>query len=183
MRKWAELLAHIHNSNSQYNLPEIGKKFADKANRPSVAEHFQEPSVRKTVGVPRRLINECDELLRELELYVVTTAKHHDIHTVCCLRPTPGESHDINGVPRLQKGVSYARLVKCPRESAGRRPGNGGHKTGNVRLPWAFSDAAVLVPRRNPSGQTYLTKLVREHVKPKPCRSSRLSWAGPCIAR
>src|SRR6266498_5358467 len=31
VRKRAELLAHIHNTNSQYNLPEIGKKIAYKA--------------------------------------------------------------------------------------------------------------------------------------------------------
>jgi Transposase IS116/IS110/IS902 family len=28
MRKRAELLAHIQNTNSQYNLPEIGKNIA-----------------------------------------------------------------------------------------------------------------------------------------------------------
>jgi hypothetical protein len=32
-RKRAELLAHIQHTNSQYNLPEIGKKLAYKANR------------------------------------------------------------------------------------------------------------------------------------------------------
>ncbi len=49
MRKRAELLAHIQNTHSQYNLPEIGKKVAYKANREGVAEHFPEPSVRKTI--------------------------------------------------------------------------------------------------------------------------------------
>src|SRR5919108_876793 len=39
MRKRAELLAHVHNTKSQYNLPEIGKKIAYKANRAGVAEH------------------------------------------------------------------------------------------------------------------------------------------------
>src|ERR671935_917792 len=33
MRKRAELLTHIQHTNSQYNLPEIGKKLAHKANR------------------------------------------------------------------------------------------------------------------------------------------------------
>ena len=33
MRKRSELLAHIQNTNSQYNLPEFGKKLAYKANR------------------------------------------------------------------------------------------------------------------------------------------------------
>src|SRR2546428_6918222 len=40
MRTRAELLAHLHKTNSQYNLPEIGKKIADKANRDGVAERF-----------------------------------------------------------------------------------------------------------------------------------------------
>src|SRR5262250_2244634 len=33
MRKRADLLAHVQNTNSQYNLPAIGKKIAYKANR------------------------------------------------------------------------------------------------------------------------------------------------------
>lgn len=44
MRKRAELLAHVQNTNSQYNLPEIGKKIAYKANREGVAERFSDPS-------------------------------------------------------------------------------------------------------------------------------------------
>src|SRR3989441_13233189 len=32
-RKRGELLAHVHNTNSQYNLPAIGKKIAYKSNR------------------------------------------------------------------------------------------------------------------------------------------------------
>jgi hypothetical protein len=55
--KRAELLAHIHNTNSQYNLPEIGKRLAYKANREGVAEHFPDPSVRKTIAVNVSLID------------------------------------------------------------------------------------------------------------------------------
>src|SRR5262249_12058398 len=44
MRKRSELLAHVQNTNSQYNLPEIGKKIAYKANRQGVAERFSDPS-------------------------------------------------------------------------------------------------------------------------------------------
>src|SRR5262245_44039816 len=43
MRKRAELLTHVQQTNSQYNLPEIGKKIAYKANRPAVAERFADP--------------------------------------------------------------------------------------------------------------------------------------------
>src|SRR5207247_2429774 len=51
MRKRAELLAHVQNTNSQYNLPEIGKKIAYKANREGVAERFADPAVQKSMEV------------------------------------------------------------------------------------------------------------------------------------
>src|ERR687891_2705617 len=37
-RKRAELLAHVQNTNSQYNLPEIGRRLAYPANREGVAD-------------------------------------------------------------------------------------------------------------------------------------------------
>src|SRR5437879_442557 len=81
VRKRAELLAHIHNTNSQYNLPEIGKKLAYKANREGVEEHFPDPSVRKTIEVDVSLIDHYDQLLGEVELYITRTAKAHDVQT------------------------------------------------------------------------------------------------------
>jgi transposase len=39
-RTRGELLAHVQNTNSQYNLPAIGKKIAYKTNRDGVAERF-----------------------------------------------------------------------------------------------------------------------------------------------
>src|SRR5262245_1861648 len=54
MRKRAELLVHVQNTNSQYNLPEIGKKIAYKANRDGVAARVDDPAVHKTMeGRPR----------------------------------------------------------------------------------------------------------------------------------
>jgi len=66
-RKRAELLAHIQNTNSQYNLPEIGKKIAYKANRGGVAEQFPDPAVHKSVEVDLALIDFYDQLLRDVE--------------------------------------------------------------------------------------------------------------------
>jgi hypothetical protein len=45
MRTRAELLAHIHKTQSPYNLPEMGKKSADKAHREGVAERLPAPAV------------------------------------------------------------------------------------------------------------------------------------------
>src|SRR5262244_3432249 len=74
-RQRAELLAHIQNTNSQYNLPEIGKRLAYRANREAVADHFPDPSVRKAIEVDVSLINHYDQLLGEVELYITRSAK------------------------------------------------------------------------------------------------------------
>ena len=64
-RKRAELLTHVQHTNHQYNLPEIGKKIAYKANRDGVAERFPEPAVQKSIEVDLALIGSYDNLLRE----------------------------------------------------------------------------------------------------------------------
>jgi transposase len=178
MRQRAELLAHIQHTNSQYNLPEIGKKIAYKANRAGVAERFPEPAVQKSVEVDLALIDHYDQLLRSVELSILHTAKQHNANTLYLLRTVPGigeilslvllyEIHDIQRFPRVQDFVSYCRLVKCARESAGKRYGTSGAKIGNAYLQWAFSEAAVLFLRTNPAGQKYLARLEKKHGKGK----------------
>ena len=77
------------------------------------------------------------------------------------------EIHDIGRFPSVQDFASYARLVKCAKESSGKRIGTAGSKIGNVHLKWAFSEAAVLFLRHNPRGQSFLKKLQRKHGKGK----------------
>jgi transposase len=173
-RKRAELLAHIQNTNSQYNLPEVGKKLAYKANRTGVAERFPDPAVQKSMDVDLALIGYYEPLLRDVELTIVQAAKQHDAQTLYLLQTIPGigkilslvllyEIHDIQRFPRVQDFVSYCRLVKCAKESAGKRYGFSGTKIGNAYLKWAFSEAAVLFLRENPPGQKYLTRLEKKH--------------------
>jgi transposase len=178
MRKRAELLTHVQQTNSQYNLPEIGKKIAYKGNRDGIAERFPDPAVQKSIEVDLALMGYYDELLRDLELSIVQTAKQHDANTLYLLQTVPGigkilslvllyEIHDIARFPRVQDFVSYCRLVKCAKESAGKRYGTSGTKIGNAYLKWAFSEAAVLFLRANPNGQKYLARLENKHGKGK----------------
>ena len=173
-RKRAEMLAHIQNTNSQYNLPEIGKKLAYKANRAGVAERFPDPAVQKSIEVDLGLIGYYDQVLNDLELTLVNTAKQHHAQTLYRLQSVPGigkilalvllyEIHDIVRFPRVQDFVSYCRLVKCTKESAGKRDGTSGAKIGNAYLTWAFSEAAVLFLRNNPAGQKYVARLEKKH--------------------
>jgi transposase len=173
-RERAELLAHVQNTNSPYNLPEIGKKLAYKANRDGVAERFPDPAVQKSVEVDLALIDYYDQLLRDVELTIVQTAKQHHAQTLYRLQSVPGigkilslvllyEMHDMTRFPRVQDFVSYCRLVKCAKESAGKRSGTSGAKIGNAYLKWAFSEAAVLLLRNHPAGQKDLARLEHKH--------------------
>ena len=65
----------------------------------------------------------------------------------------------------MQDFVSYCRLVKCAKESNGKRLGTAGKKIGNVHLRWAFAEAAVLFIRQSQPGKTYFTKLEHKHGK------------------
>src|SRR5262245_55333805 len=124
------------------------------------------------------MIDAYDRLLTDLELYIVQTAKQQDANTLYRLQTVPGigkilslvllyEMHDIHRFPRVQDFVSYCRLVKCAKESAGKRLGTSGKKIGNAYLKWAFSEASVLFLRNNPAGQKHLARLEHKHGKGK----------------
>jgi len=188
-RQRAELLAHIHNTHSPYNRPEIGKKIASKANRAGVAERLPEPAVQKSVEVDLARIDHYDQLLRSVELSILHTAKQHNANTLYLLRTVPGigeilslvllyEIHDLQRFPRGQDFVSSCRLVKWAREAAGKRYGTSGAKIGNAYLQWALSEAAVVVLRTNPAGQKYLARLEK-----KPGQGKALTVLAPKLAR
>ncbi len=178
MRRRAELLTHIQNTTSQYNLPPLGAKIAYKANRAGVADRFPDPTVRKSIEADLALIDDYDQLLPDLELFLVRSAKLHDSNAFYRLRSVPGigkilalvilyEIHDIRRFPSVGDFVSYARLVRGTKESAGKRLGTSGKKIGNVHLKWAFSEAAVLFLRANPPAQMLQKRLQARHGKAK----------------
>jgi transposase len=178
MRKRAELITHIQNTASQCLLPRFGKKIAYHGNRTNLAEHFTDPEVRKSIETNLSLLDHYDRLLTDLELHLTRSAKVHDVNAFYRLRSVPGigkilalvllyEIHDIHRFPRVQDFVSYCRVVKCAKESDGKHYGYAGTKIGNAHLKWAFSEAAVLSLRQNPTAQQYVVRLAQKHGKPK----------------
>src|SRR4029453_13288031 len=77
------------------------------------------------------------------------------------------EIHQIDRFPRVQDCASSCRLVKCAKESAGKRSGTSGTNIGNAPLKWACSEAAVLFLRDHPAGQQFRTRLEKKHRKGK----------------
>jgi transposase len=178
VRKRGELLAHIQNTRAQYNLPAFERRLAYPANRDGVSAHFSDPSVRKSVEVDLALIGQYDTLIVDLELTIVREAKRHDAEAFHRLRSVPGigkvlaltilyEIHDVARFDRVQEFASYARLVKCKKQSGGKTLGTGGAKMGNVHLKWAFSEAAVLFLRHTKDGKKILAGIEKKHGKGK----------------
>jgi transposase len=168
------LLAHVQQTNRPYNLPAIGNKIADKANRDGVAERFTDPAVQKSIAVDLALLGYYDELLRDLERTIGKAAKPHDAKTLYRLRTVPDlgkilslvlldDIHDIERFPRVQDFASYGRLVKCAKASAGKRSGTSGTKIGHAPLTGAFSEVAIVCLRENPTGQKFLASLENNH--------------------
>jgi transposase len=178
VRKRGHLLAHIQNSHHQYNLAAPTRNIARKCNRVGLVESFDDPAVRKSLAIDLDLVGHLDKLINDLELYLVRCAKDHNANAFYLLRTIPGvgkilaltilyEIHDIGRFPSVQDFSSYSRLIKCAKESAGKRMGTSGGKIGNVHLKWAFSEAAVLFLARNEKGKQLLARLTRRHGKGK----------------
>src|SRR5262249_21435173 len=143
VRRRAEALAHLVNTNSQYNLPALTKKLSYAQNRAELdlPARFADPSVRANVEVDLALIDAYDVQIGRLELYLSRTAKVDDAQAYARLQSIPGvgkvlalvllyEIHDVKRFAEAGQFLSYARLVRCVHESAGKRQGTGGNKIG-----------------------------------------------------
>jgi transposase len=178
VRKRAELLGHIQNTTHQYNLPPLSRNIRFKGNREGLIERFRDECVQKSVEMNISLIDQYNLILLKLERYIRKKAKAHDHEALLRLLSVPGigqtlalvilyEIHDIRRFPRVQDFVSYSRLVKPSKESAGKIYGHSGNKIGNAHLKWAFSEAAVSMLIRMPDVKKYKEKLQRKHGKAK----------------
>src|SRR5262249_33903492 len=144
----------------------------------AIAQRFSDPSVRKNVEVDLALVNTYDTHIGDLELYLARTAKVDDPQAFHRLRSVPGigkvlalillyEIHDIRRFPEVGEFLSYARLVRCVHESAGKKLGYGGKKIGNAHLKWAFSEAVCLLLRSYPVVKIWLARKQKKHGKKK----------------
>ena len=179
VRKRGQLLAHLQNLTHTYQRGAFEKRIAYPSNREGVVAHFAgEPRVQANAALDLALLAKYDALLVELEAELVRKAKREAPTGFHLLRSIPGigkvlamtivyELHDVARFERVQQFASYARLVKCAKESAGKRKGTSGAKMGNVHLKWAFSEAAVLFVRHSAEAKALLARLARRHGKGK----------------
>ena len=101
------LLAHIHNTLSQYNLPAQTKNLRYAVNREPLRRAFPDPSVQRSIDLDLSRIDFYDDQLSKLEWYLKQAAKAVDKNTIIRLKSINGvgdilslvilyEIHDFN---------------------------------------------------------------------------------------
>jgi transposase len=179
VRQRAQFLTHIQNTNSQYNLPPLTKRLSYARNRtdPQIVERFPFESVQRSMRSDLKMIDVLDDEVRELELYLTRHAKLDDPQTYHLLKTVPGigpilalillyEIHQIDRFPEVGNFLSYARLVRCAHESAGKVKGFGNKKIGNGHLRWALGEAACLMLRGHEPAKRWLQRKEKKVGKP-----------------
>jgi transposase len=178
VRRRSELFSHIRIVFHQLNLPAPTGQLHYAGNRSGLAEAVPDPVVRASIEADLAMAARLDEIIRSLERTIRHQAKVDDPETYKRLQTIPGvgrilaltllyELHDISRFPRVQDFLSYARLVKSQKSSAGKVMGTSGAKIGNAHLKWAYSEAAVLFLQKNPPGQRLINRLRSKHGRGK----------------
>ncbi len=178
VRHGANLKAHVCNTTSQYNLPANKVNLKNICAREQIRSSFPDAVVQRNIDLDMAVLDCYVQELSKLEWFLEQQAKVHNPVHLHILRSISGvgrilaltiiyEVGDIRRFDSVQKFASYARLVKCKAESAGKSYGTQGNKIGNAHLKWAFSEAAVLYLRGNKKAQRYLQKLQKRMSKAK----------------
>jgi transposase len=173
-RTRGDLVAPVHQTNRQYNLPAIGQHIAYNTNSGGVAARCADAAGHKSLAVERALRTYDDALRRAVERTRRNTATHHAANTRALLHPVPGigtllslvlldEIPPIDRFPRGQDCASSGRLVTCAKASAGKRAGTAGTTIGQAPLTWAFAEAAVVCRRDHPAGPTGRRRSEKKH--------------------
>jgi hypothetical protein len=84
VRKRAELLTHIQNTNTQYNLPAFEERIDKTRDRGAIIEHFDDSSIQMSMAADVALIGAYDEVIRDLELFLLHEVRKDHGHTSRC---------------------------------------------------------------------------------------------------
>ena len=178
VRQCGLLLAHIQNTNTQYNLPAFNKKISRKYNRDGVSERFVEPAVKASVDADLAMIDAFNKLIKQLEWQIEKAARQHNYRDLYLLRSIPGvgqilalvvlyEVQNIKRFGSVQDFSSCARLIRPEKESDGKWAGKSNKKIGNAHLKWAIKEAAMLFLRESDQVKHYVDRLASKHNKGK----------------
>jgi hypothetical protein len=133
-------LAHVQHTHSQDHLPALGKTSADTAHHAGVAARIAERAVPKRLEVDLSRLDD-EQLRRDVARSLINAAPPHDATALYRRRTVPGsgkirsrvlldEIHHSARCPRGQACAASCRLLKCGKDSAGKRSGTAGRERG-----------------------------------------------------
>ena len=134
--------------------------------------------VSASIQVDTEVLDVVQRQIHSIEVQITRLARSQDPGAVTLLRTIPGvgiiialtilyEIGDINRFPQVGNFISYARLVKCAHESAGKRVNGRNNKIGNAHLRWVFGEAACTMLRHCEPAVAWHQKLVSKYGKAK----------------
>ncbi len=145
VRHGAHLKAHVVNTTSQYNLPPNKVNLKNICAREKISSTFSDQVVQKNVDLDIAILDCYAKELSKIEWFIEQQAKQHNPVHLHILKSISGigrilaltiiyEVGNISRFESVQNFASYARLVKCKAESAGKSYGTQGNKIGNAHL-------------------------------------------------
>lgn len=167
----SECYTHIQTVFSQHGIFDITtNQLKSKQTRRTLIQRLPDPELQLNIETDLVHIEFLDPLIRKLESRIRHKAEHHDPLDLSILQTVPGvgdilsltvlyEMHTIDRFPTVQDFSSYARLVKCQRESVGKKKGGGNQKIGNPYLKWAFGEIFVTAQQSSPNIARYYQRL------------------------
>ena len=163
VNKRAELITHIQNTVSQYNLPPLEGRIQKRHEREGLLAHFPDVQVRNSIALDLAMIDQYDALLPKLERHIRACAKEHDRKAFALLRSIHGADliiplvilYEICTIERFPAGAGLPVLLPAgqarpgiERQAAGACRGQDRQRPPEVDL----RGAGHHVPARQPPG-------------------------------
>lgn len=172
-----EAYRHIKNVFAQQGITDITlTQLKNQENRRKLVSRFNEPDLQHLIEADFDFIQFSTEIILKLERQIRSQAKIHDRKAFNLLMTIPGvgevlaliilyEMHNLARFKSVQQFSSYCRLVRCERQSAGKRSKGGNPKIGNPYLKYAFTQIIVVAQRVSPVINKYYQRLVSKFGK------------------
>ncbi len=152
MRRRASTYSHLQVLCAQHGKIDLPTKAVkDKSSRRKLVKLFDDLDLQMIIASDLEFIESLDPIIAKLEWRITQQAKNHNHTDYQLLRSIPGvgeilaliilyETHNIRRFKTVQRYSSYCGVVKCERESGGKRIAAKNTKIRNPYLKWAFGE-------------------------------------------
>lgn len=166
----ADMFCHIQLMNSQVNNPALGRITKSTYKKKASLMQLDDEHNQKSIATDLGLISRYDDIIRELEVYILEHTRECQRQDLDILQSIHGVGdiialtilYEIDTIERFasdKEFVSYCRLIRCSHESGGKKYLGSNKKIGNAYLRRVFGEAAVFVVKFNPEIEKYFNRL------------------------